>query len=337
MESMEIQQGQKIAKIITKLGYECYCVDGRTAPQLTKYDFNLKNILHLQKVARIIPNLSALIKKKLTMTESSEAHFSLFVSNSIRNFIELKRLGLFMKQAPKLSAMIGVDTDGIAQTVKLEDMPHMIVGGQSGGGKSVLLSSVIMSLCCYNSPKDLGLVLIDAKRLEFNKFKKLPHLITPVINEVEDAKTVLIRLVGEMEARYEALEMLGLSKNDGHLKQIVVVIDELSDLILNDDEIKSLLVRLLQKARACGMTFICATQSVRAKVLDGNMLANAPCRVALTCANVRESMLIIGHKGAESLQGKGDAILKTADGKEYRLQIPYITNEDISVLIGGKR
>ena len=339
MESIEIKEGQKIAKIITSLGCNCYCVGGRTAPQLTKYDFNLKNIMHLQKVARLIPNLTALLHgTKVYMTESSEAHFSLFVQNKIRTFIELKRLGLSMKQAPKMSALIGVDTNGEIQTVELENMPHMIIGGQTGGGKSVLLNTVILSLCCYNKPTDLGLVLIDPKRVEFNKFKGLPHLIMPILNEIDSIELALIRLVAEMESRYNTLSDLGLAKNSGHFKHICVIIDELSDLVLSEnDRIKPLLIRLLQKARACGITVICATQSVRAKVLDGNMLANAPTRVALACANVRESILILGHKGAENLQGKGDAILKTAEGKEYRLQVPYITDSDILTLMGGKK
>lgn len=331
-----MEQGKKIARILTQLGCPCTCVGCRVAPQLTKYDYNLKNIAQLQRVARLLPNVSASLKigSKITMTESDEAHFSLFVRNNIRNFIELKLYHSAMANAPKLSAMIGIDTDGEAQTVQLTELPHMIIGGQTGGGKSVLLNTIIMSLCCYNKPTDLGVILIDPKRLEFNKFKTLPHLVTPVINEIDEAKLTLIRLVAEMEQRYIELESMGLTKNNGYFKHLVVVIDELSDLILcGDDEIKKLLIRLLQKARACGITIICATQSVRAKILDGNMLANAPSRVALTCANVRESMLILGHKGAENLQGKGDAILRTADGKECRVQVPYITDNDINLLL----
>ena len=149
---------------------------------------------------------------------------------------------------------------------------------------------------------------------------------------------VLAELVEEMEQRYYTLSKLNRTKNNGEFKKIVLVIDELTDLVMTNKEVKSLLIRILQKGRACGIHCIIGTQSPRATILDGVTLANLPSRLALTCASVRESCLILGHKGAEQLTGKGDAILKTPESTtETRLQAPYISDSDITKLIKPKQ
>lgn len=139
-----------------------------------------------------------------------------------------------------------------------------------------------------------------------------------------------------MGDRYFTLNKHGREKNNGEFKKIIVIIDELADLVLQNKQIKELLIKLLQKSRAAGIHFIVATQSPRASVLTGLVLANLPSRLALTCASARESALILGHKGAEKLTGNGDGIFKTPQStKEKRIQAPYITKKQIKKLLNN--
>ena len=333
---MEIYTGESIAEVLTDWGCDCFFVEHKIAPQLVKYFFKLKNLLHLQRVKKLTDNLSALMGglNIYFSTLTQNAHFSLAIQRLDKQIIYLKNYASDVRSAKPLSAMIGVDENNNSQLLRLNDMPHTIIGGQTGGGKSVLLNTIITSLCCYNSTGSLGMILIDPKRLEFSIYNNLPHLVVPVATEISEIENILNWLVVEMEERYKQLSSAGLSQNDGRFKHLCIVIDELADLVLSDNNtIKPTLVRLLQKSRACGMTFILATQSVRAKVLDGNMLANCPTRIALTCASARESVLILGKGGAEKLQGRGDAILQTIQGQEIRLQVPYISKDEIKKLI----
>ena len=333
---MTMYTGESIAKQITAFGYPCEFIKHTIAPQIIKYYFNLKNILHLQRIKKITDNLTALTGLKVEYKPTNEAHFSLEIQRETRQTINITEYAQTMKQANPYSAIIGTDTNGKHTTATLDDLTHLLIAGTTGSGKSVSLNNIIISLLCYNKPQKLGLVLIDIKQVEFNIYKNAPHLIAPVCTDTTTAKSILLALVEEMERRYTILKELGKEKNNGEFKKIVVVIDELSDLILSDETIKLPIIRLLQKARACGIHLIIATQSPRAKILDGVMLANLPSRLALTCASVRESILILGHKGAEQLTGKGDALLKLpSTTTETRVQVPYISKQQIKKLLNN--
>lgn len=333
---MKIYTGESIAEQITAFGYPCQFVNHTIAPQIIKYHFNLKNILHLQKVKRLADNLTALMGLKANILQSNKSHFAIEVQRETRQALNVTAYAQTMKKADAYSIIIGTDTEGNHTTATLDDLTHLLVAGTTGSGKSVSLNNIIISLLCYNKPQDLGLVLIDIKQVEFNTYKNAPHLIAPICTDTATAKAVLLALVDEMERRYTILKQLNKEKNGGEFKKIAVIIDELSDLILTDETLKTPIIRLLQKARASGIHLIIATQSPRAKILDGVMLANLPSRIALTCANVRESMLILGHKGAEQLTGKGDALLKLpSTTTETRVQIPYISKQQIKKLLNN--
>ena len=333
---MKIYTGESIAEQITAFGIPCNFIEYTTAPQIITYYFNLKNILHLQKIKKITDNLTALTGLKVDYKPTNKAHFSLEIQRETRQNLNITAYAETMKKANPYSIIIGTDTEGKNNTATLDDLTHLLIAGTTGSGKSVCLNNIIISLLCYNKPQNLGLILIDIKQVEFNTYKNAPHLISPICTDTATAKAVLLALVDEMEKRYTILKELGKEKNNGEFKKIAVIIDELSDLILTDETLKTPIIRLLQKARACGIHLIIATQSPRAKILDGVMLANLPTRIALTCANVRESMLILGHKGAEQLTGKGDALYKTqSTTNEKRVQIPYISKEQIKKLLNN--
>lgn len=335
---MKIYTGESLAKQLTYWGVGCDFIRHIMTPQTIVYKFNLKNPLDIKKARKLKEPLELLTKNTIQMAENDgESHFNLIFKRPERGFIGVGEFAKTMTNLKPFSVALGVDQNGDHITKTLDELTHILVAGTTGSGKSVAINAAIMSLCCYNQPSELGLILIDPKRVEFAKFQALPHLIVPVIQEMQQAYYILTQLVEEMDARYYTLEKLGRTQNKGEFKKIVLVIDELTDLVMTNKEIKSQLVRILQKGRACGIHCIIGTQSPRATILDGVTLANLPSRLALTCASVRESCLILGHKGAEQLQGKGDAILKTPESTtETRLQSPYISTSDINKLIKPK-
>lgn len=331
---MKIIKGENIAEFLSNCGIPSAFINYNIAPQIITYNFKLKNP---QQIKKALTLEKALTNWSGTPTQCTNANGFLKITTPTPerqtvNITQFKDI----KTAPPFSVILGVDENGNNKTKTLDQLTHLLIAGTTGSGKSVCINSIIMGLACYNKPTELGLILIDPKKVEFNIYNNLPHLLTPVITEAEEAEKVFNALILKMEARYNVLQGIGKEKNEGEFKKIVVVIDELADLVLANKNIKDKLIKLLQKSRAAGIHFITATQSPRATILNGLLLANLPSRIALTCASARESILILGHKGAEKLTGKGDAIIKTPDStQESRIQIPLITKQQIKKLINN--
>jgi S-DNA-T family DNA segregation ATPase FtsK/SpoIIIE len=332
---MKIIKGESINEALNHWGIDSQFIKLSQSPQIVKYYFKLNDPQQITKALKL--NKALNVWSGLNVECSQDGGFFCITTPtidrpviSITNFKDIK--------PNNYQIILGIDENGQPQTKTIEELTHLLVAGTTGSGKSVCLNSIIMGLACYNKPEDLGLILIDPKRVEFKIFENLPHLIAPIITEQADAEKVLNELINKMESRYYTLEKHKLKKNNGEFKKIIIIIDELADLVLDNKNIKNLLIRLLQKARAAGIHFIIATQSPRASILSGLLLANIPSKMALTCASTRESVLILGHKGAEQLTGKGDAILKTPQStEEKRIQIPLITNKQIEKLINGRK
>ena len=328
---MQYYTGEGIAEFLSAVGLSATFSQLDVAPQVLTYHFNLNNILQFNKIKNAVKMLSMALHQTFEQVESNTAHFGLQVARAERELIKTLEQGKTLAELPPKSILFGFDASNTPISATLDELPHLLIGGTTGSGKSVALNSYITNLCCYNSPDDLGLVLVDLKKCEFNIYERLPHLMCDIINESE---RILGWLVDEMERRYTIMSAHNTDSNNGLFKTILVVIDELSDLILQNENCKTLLVRLLQKSRASDIHIICATQSPRAKILDGVMLANLPSRICLTCSNVRESILVLGNKGGETLMGKGDAIIKlNGTTEKMRIQVPYISKQDIENLI----
>lgn len=322
--------GESVAEFITTAGAPCQFVKLTIAPQLITYHFKLNHLQDHKNIKNIINLLNLETHQQATTGASDCAHFSVIMPRAEREVVETVRQGAAMKNAPKYSILFGINTNNEPIISQLERLPHLLIAGTTGSGKSCALASYIIELCAYNRPQDLGVVLIDLKRHEFQKFKDLPHLMADVITDALTAEATLYAIWREMEERYKEIEN-GTNTNP---RPLVVVVDELADLVLQNPNTKKILIQLLQKSRAANIHFILATQSPRASVLDGLLLANIPTRLALTCANARESVLILGHKGAEQLTGAGDAIIKlNGDPIAHRLQVPYINAEQINKII----
>jgi len=237
-----------------------------------------------------------------------------------------------------LGIAIGKDISGGAIVADLAKMPHLLVAGQTGSGKSVMINDILTSLLYRNSPSDLKLILVDPKTVEMAPYSDIPHLLTPVITEPEKCISALKWAVAEMERRYRALaeihkrniiEYNAVKKDEG-MPYIVIVIDELADLMMMAArDVEALVVRIAQKARAVGIHLVLATQRPSVDVITGLIKANVPARIAFTTASGVDSKTIIDGVGAEKLLGQGDMLLLTADmPKPKRVQGALITDEE---------
>jgi len=237
-----------------------------------------------------------------------------------------------------LGIVIGKDIAGAPVVAALDKMPHMLVAGQTGSGKSVMINTILTSLLYRNSPSDLKLILVDPKQVELTPYNDVPHLLTPVITEPEKCISALKWAVAEMERRLRTMaedkkrniqEYNELKKEAG-MPYIVIVIDELADLMMMAArDVEALIVRLAQKARATGIHLILATQRPSVDVITGLIKANVPARVAFTVASQVDSRTIIDQMGAEKLLGMGDMLLLTTDmSKPKRVQAAFISDEE---------
>jgi DNA segregation ATPase FtsK/SpoIIIE, S-DNA-T family len=228
------------------------------------------------------------------------------------------------------SAALGIDHDGTPVYIDVAKMPHMLIAGATGSGKSVALDAILCSLLYCAAPSQVQLVLIDPKRVELGAYAGLPHLAKPIITSTPEAIQTLQQLENAMDARYKALER---GKPIG--PRMVIVIDELADLMLTSRKaVEHSIVRIAQLGRAAGIHLILATQKPLVSVVTGLIQANTPCKLALQTASTSDSVRILGHKGAEKLLGRGDALLKLPDRvQEIRLQCAYTAPEDIAAIV----
>jgi len=238
-----------------------------------------------------------------------------------------------------LSFAIGRDIAGDATVGVLDKMPHLLIAGSTGSGKSVMINTLLTSLLYRNSPADLKLILVDPKQVELTPYNDIPHLLTPVIIEPEKCISALKWAVNEMERRYTLLaeekvrNITGYNdlKKDERMPYIVIVIDELADLMMMAArDVEALIVRLAQKARAVGIHLVLATQRPSVDVITGLIKANVPARIAFTVASQIDSRTILDQGGAEKLLGKGDMLLLTPEfNKPKRIQGAFVDDPEV--------
>lgn len=235
-----------------------------------------------------------------------------------------------------LNFVVGKDIAGNPIVGNLAKMPHLLIAGQTGSGKSVMINTLLTSLLYSNSPADLKLILVDPKQVEMGQYTDIPHLIAPVINEPEKCISALKWAVEEMNRRLKTMAGAGkrnideynLEKDNEGMPFIVIVIDELADLMMMAArEVEALIVRLAQKSRAAGIHLVIATQRPSVDVITGLIKANVPARIAFTVASQVDSRTIIDQNGAEKLLGEGDMLLLNSDmAKPKRIQAAFIEN-----------
>jgi S-DNA-T family DNA segregation ATPase FtsK/SpoIIIE len=241
------------------------------------------------------------------------------------------------KKTP-LTFVLGRDVSGVPMSADLAAMPHILIAGATGSGKSVMINALLTSLLYRNAPADVKLILVDPKRVELGLYNKIPHLLTPVIVEPEKCISALKWAVAEMERRYKLLEEVGnrniVEYNKAHKEEampyIVIIIDELADLmVLAAADVETLIVRLAQMARAVGIHLVLATQRPSVDVITGIIKANIPARLAFSVASQIDSRTILDQMGAEKLLGKGDMLFSSPDFiKPRRIQGVFVSEEE---------
>ncbi|HYG84286.1 MAG TPA: DNA translocase FtsK 4TM domain-containing protein [Verrucomicrobiae bacterium] len=238
-----------------------------------------------------------------------------------------------------LAFAVGKDIAGDAVVGELNKMPHLLIAGQTGSGKSVMINTLLTSLLYRNSPADMKLILVDPKQVEMAPYEDIPHLLTPIITDPEKCISALKWAVNEMERRYSLLageklrdiKSYNQRKREESMPYIVVVIDELADLMmLAARDVEALIVRLAQKARAVGIHLVLATQRPSVDVITGLIKANVPARIAFTVASQVDSRTILDQIGAEKLLGQGDMLLLTPGmSKPKRIQGAWVMDEEV--------
>ena len=243
-----------------------------------------------------------------------------------------------------LSFVVGHDVIGGVFRLDLAKLPHLLIAGQTGSGKSVALNCLISSLIDNNTVEDLRMILVDPKRVEFMPYAGVPHLYGDVITETNDVIEILKTLVEKMESRYALMESAHARSLDElneirvaqglcKVPKIVLVIDELGDIMLREKkQVEDFIVRLGQKSRACGIHMVLATQRPSCDVVTGLIKANIPARLVCKVASTTDSVVVLGQGGAESLLGQGD-MLYSEGSVIKRLQGAWISNNDIEDVI----
>jgi len=243
----------------------------------------------------------------------------------------------FKKNEIKLPIALGKDISGNPVVGDLSAMPHLLIAGTTGSGKSVCINTIILSLLYKYSPEKCNLILIDPKMLELSTYEGIPHLLCPVITESKKATAALGWAVKEMESRYKLMTSVGVknidgynSKNKKHMPYIVVIVDEMSDLMLiAGKEIENYIQRLSQMARAAGIHIIMATQRPSVDVITGTIKANFPTRISFQVSSKIDSRTILGEQGAEQLLGKGDMLFMSSANRIVRIHGPYVSETEI--------
>jgi len=243
----------------------------------------------------------------------------------------------FLKKEIKLPIALGKSISGIPIVGDLTSMPHLLIAGTTGSGKSIYINTIILSLLYKHTPEKCKFILIDPKMLELSTYEGIPHLLCPVITEAKRAASVLGWVVKEMESRYRLMTREGVRNIDGYnskhklpMPYIVVIVDEMSDLMLvAGKEIEGYIQKLSQMARAAGIHIIMATQRPSVDVITGTIKANFPTRISFQVTSKIDSRTILGEQGAEQLLGKGDMLYMSSANKIVRIHAPYVSENEI--------
>ncbi|MFA7244194.1 MAG: DNA translocase FtsK [Patescibacteria group bacterium] len=339
-----------IQKTLKNFGIDIVMGEVNIGPTVTQYTFKPVEGVKLNQITARANDLAlALASKSLRMEAPIPGKSSVGIENpnKVPAKVTLKEVMVsqeFKAVKSKLTIALGRDVAGTSYAVDLEKMPHVLIAGATGSGKSVCINTIITTFLFHNSPNDLKLLMVDPKRVELTNYNDIPHLLTPVVTEVGKTVSALKWAIWEMERRYKMFSELG-KRNitaynespgpEGKLPYIVIVIDELADLMATSaNEVEGSIVRLAQMARATGMHLIVATQRPSVDVLTGLIKANITCRIAFATASQVDSRTILDMSGAEKLLGNGD-MLFVGNGltKPRRIQGCFVSDKEINDLV----
>lgn len=340
-----------IEKTLDSFGIQARVAEVNGGPAVTQYALEISAGTKISKIANLQHDL-ALALATPTGTVRIEAPIpgkslvGIEVPNRSLEVVGLKHVlasDEMGKHKSKLAVVLGRDTSSKAMVVDLDRMPHCLIAGTTGSGKSIMLNAFITSLLFRNSPDELKLILIDPKRVELTNYNGIPHLLTPVITEPEKILSSLKWAMAEMDRRYKLFQSAGVRNIVGFnemsgfqaLPYIVIIIDELADLMMFAPvEIEDAITRIAQLARATGIHLVVSTQRPSVDVITGLIKANIPCRIAFNVSSMIDSRVILDGPGAEKLLGRGDMLFLPPDAsKPLRIQGVFVQDQEINNLI----
>ena len=341
--SSEIKiNGNTLEKILLDFGVEGKIKKISNGPVVTLNEFEPAPGVKVSKIINlsedIARNTSSESARIATIPGSSSVGIEL--PKSFRENVYLSEIissNDFSNKNIKLPIALGKSISGLPITGDLSSMPHLLIAGTTGSGKSVCINTIILSLLYRHPPEKCKFILIDPKMLELSTYEGIPHLLCPVITEAKRAASVLGWVVKEMESRYRLMTRVGVRNIDGYnekhkvsMPYIVVIVDEMSDLMLvASKEIENYIQKLSQMARAAGIHIIMATQRPSVDVITGTIKANFPTRISFQVTSKIDSRTILGEQGAEQLLGKGDMLYMSSANRIVRIHAPYVSENEI--------
>jgi S-DNA-T family DNA segregation ATPase FtsK/SpoIIIE len=340
-----------IVKKLAGFGIPAKIVGRNAGPVVTQYEVQPAPDVKVSRIEALSDDLAMALAARSLRIEApipGKSAVGIEVPNKDFNVVALRRILEevdFKASGSTLTFALGRDVAGKAQAVDLAKMPHLLIAGATGSGKSVMVNALITSLLCEATPDDVRMILMDLKRVELAAYNGLPHLLVPVITEPERAKAALKWAVNEMEARYRRLagasarNIRGFNETridpEDRMPYIVIIVDELADLMMREGKnVEDPIVRLAQKARATGIHMVLATQRPSVNVVTGLIKANFPSRIAFAMASQIDSRTILDTPGAEDLIGRGDMLYQPSDlPRPMRLQGVFVSDVEIGRVV----
>lgn len=351
------QLADTLEEKLSRFGIEGKVIKIKPGPVITLFEYEPDIDAKVSKIISLQDDLAMALEAisvRIVAPIPGTSRVGFEVANRERKSVFLRdivRSSTFQKSKAVMPIVLGKDTIGEGVVVDLGDMPHLLVAGSTGSGKSVALNTILMSLLCKLPPEQLRLIIVDPKRLEFSSYQDIPHLLFPIITQPQKAAPVLRWLVKVMEERYEMMAQFGarsiadykeMCKKQGkedELPYIVLMIDELADLMMvARKEIEDSLARLAQMARAAGIHLIVATQRPSVDVLTGVIKVNFPSRMSFRVTSKVDSRTVLDALGAETLLGKGDMLFVDAHSSRMRrIHGAYVTDAEINTIANHVR
>ncbi|UJF14878.1 DNA translocase FtsK [Jeotgalibaca sp. MA1X17-3] len=347
---------KKLEETFKSFGVDAKVRKANLGPAVTKYEIQPAVGVKVSKIVSLADDIALALAAKDIRLEApipGKSFIGIEVPNSEVSTVSFRNVMEGQKYTEKLLEVpLGRDISGIVQTADLTKMPHLLIAGATGSGKSVCINGIITSILMKAKPNEVKMMMIDPKKVELNVYNGIPHLLTPVVTNPRKAAQALHKVVAEMERRYELFAGTGMRNIDGYndlitehnlekgednprLPYIVVIVDELADLMMvASNEVEDAITRLAQMARAAGIHMILATQRPSVDVITGIIKANVPSRVAFAVSSSTDSRTIIDGGGAEKLLGRGDMLFRPmGENKPIRIQGAFISDAEVERVV----
>jgi S-DNA-T family DNA segregation ATPase FtsK/SpoIIIE len=342
--------GEVLLQTLAHFGIDAVLVGEISGPRVVRYELQLAPGTKVSKVAALKDDLSyalATTEIRILAPIPGKQAVGVEVPNLAPRLVTLGDIfDDLPPSASPLAVWLGKDIAGNAVWTDLARMPHLLIAGTTGSGKSGCLNALLTSVLLRTTPDDVRMILVDPKRIELGYYESIPHLLTPVVSSPKEASAVLQNVVAEMERRYERLSLVRArnlpeanralrARGEDTLPYLLVVIDELADLMMiSPQAVEDAVIRLAQKSRAVGIHLVLATQRPSVDVITGMIKANVPSRIAFAVSSQTDSRVILDTAGAESLLGQGDMLFKPlGTSRLQRVQGAYVTEEEIALVV----